>query len=359
MYRELFTEKEQRTYFVEFLLDGLLRGDIESRYNAYAIGKQWGFMSDNEIREKENMNPVPGGDQRYVPLNMIPVGMAGSERAFRMLVRIPESQLLPERTAYPSLTSQATINENRAMRSARHRHRLMKAQWRIFEDVAARILRREKNDVGVQARKMIGNQPITKFQQWLDEFYHEHSGFATRQMLPVFMAYGEAVTGAVQDEVGGDGFTAEIEDFVRQYAGIFGIRHANRSFAWLMETIQRSLENQENPLEAVEEKLDHWVENRAANVATEEATRENNAVARELYILAGITKIRSVAFGDSCPYCKALNGKVINIKHTFIAAGEQLQPEGVEQPLTASRDHFHSPYHQGCDCMNVAESGIF
>src|SRR4029450_1293970 len=60
--------------FAEFLLQGLLRGDLKSRYDAYAVGRQWGWLSGNDIRELENMNPVEGGDEYLVPLNMAPAG---------------------------------------------------------------------------------------------------------------------------------------------------------------------------------------------------------------------------------------------------------------------------------------------
>lgn len=49
-------------YEVEFLTDALLRGDTLSRYNAYTIGLQNGFLTRNEVRAKENSNPLPGGD---------------------------------------------------------------------------------------------------------------------------------------------------------------------------------------------------------------------------------------------------------------------------------------------------------
>ena len=42
----------------------MLRGDQKSRYEAYAIGRQWGWLSVNDIRRLENMPPVPGGDGR-------------------------------------------------------------------------------------------------------------------------------------------------------------------------------------------------------------------------------------------------------------------------------------------------------
>jgi len=60
-------------YFPEFLIEGLLRGDIKTRYEAYAIGRQWGWLSVDDIRARENMNKLPNGqgDQYLVPLNMI------------------------------------------------------------------------------------------------------------------------------------------------------------------------------------------------------------------------------------------------------------------------------------------------
>lgn len=50
------------TYFAEHVVDGLLRGDQESRYRAYMIGLTGTFLSPNDVRRMENMNPRPGGD---------------------------------------------------------------------------------------------------------------------------------------------------------------------------------------------------------------------------------------------------------------------------------------------------------
>lgn len=74
--RALIAEDEQDTVFAEHLIDGLLRGDIASRYAAYSTGRQGGWLSVDEIREKENMNPLPdGAGQEYLtPLNMTPSG---------------------------------------------------------------------------------------------------------------------------------------------------------------------------------------------------------------------------------------------------------------------------------------------
>jgi HK97 family phage portal protein len=63
-------------YSWRFNLDAFERGDIATRYASYATARQWGWMSQNEIRTKEDMNTFEGGDDYLTPLNMVavPVG---------------------------------------------------------------------------------------------------------------------------------------------------------------------------------------------------------------------------------------------------------------------------------------------
>ncbi|MCP3669089.1 MAG: phage portal protein, partial [Gammaproteobacteria bacterium] len=70
--RKLLLPSEREKYNIEFKLDALLRGDTKSRYEGYSIGRQWGWLSVNDIRELENMDRIDGGDAYLVPLNMQP-----------------------------------------------------------------------------------------------------------------------------------------------------------------------------------------------------------------------------------------------------------------------------------------------
>ncbi|MDY6969978.1 MAG: phage portal protein [Spirochaetota bacterium] len=64
----LLSEKDRKKgYFAEHKIEGLLRGNIIDRYNAYAIGRQNKWLSANEIRALENMNPIEGGDKYENP----------------------------------------------------------------------------------------------------------------------------------------------------------------------------------------------------------------------------------------------------------------------------------------------------
>lgn len=79
--RALLSSEEKKKYFVKFNLEGLLRGDYQSRMNGYAIGRQNGWMSANDIRELENQDRIPaeeGGDLYLVNGNMMPLKDAGA-----------------------------------------------------------------------------------------------------------------------------------------------------------------------------------------------------------------------------------------------------------------------------------------
>jgi len=79
--KSLFSESEKKEYFVSFVVEGLLRGDYESRMRGYSIGIQNGFMSPNDVRSLENMNPIPeeeGGNIYMVNGNMLKLKDVGA-----------------------------------------------------------------------------------------------------------------------------------------------------------------------------------------------------------------------------------------------------------------------------------------
>ena len=79
--KSLFSESEKKEYFVSFVVEGLLRGDYESRMRGYSIGIQNGFMSPNDVRSLENMNPIPdeeGGNTYMVNGNKLKLKDVGA-----------------------------------------------------------------------------------------------------------------------------------------------------------------------------------------------------------------------------------------------------------------------------------------
>lgn len=81
MQKALFLPEEKKQFFLKFNVNGLMRGDYESRMTGYSIGRQNGWLSANDIREMEDMNPVPdeeGGNLYLVNGSMTKLKDAGA-----------------------------------------------------------------------------------------------------------------------------------------------------------------------------------------------------------------------------------------------------------------------------------------
>jgi HK97 family phage portal protein len=76
---KLFRTNELGKTFVEFNVNGLLRGDVKSRTEAYKTAITNGYMSINEVRQKENMNSIEGGDKHFMQMNMTTIDKVGED----------------------------------------------------------------------------------------------------------------------------------------------------------------------------------------------------------------------------------------------------------------------------------------
>jgi len=86
-YQSLLSPSEKQEYFIKFNIDGLLRGNYEARMKGYAVGRQNGWLSANDIRKLENMNALPaerGGDKYLINGNMTELEDAGLFAKVRM-----------------------------------------------------------------------------------------------------------------------------------------------------------------------------------------------------------------------------------------------------------------------------------
>ena len=78
--KALLSPSEKQEYFIKFNVDGLLRGDYQSRMNGYSVGIQNGFLSVNDVRSLENMDLLPnssGGNEYLINGAMTKLSKAG------------------------------------------------------------------------------------------------------------------------------------------------------------------------------------------------------------------------------------------------------------------------------------------
>lgn len=142
---------------VKFNPDGLLRGDTASRYAAYNTGRQGGWLSVNDIRRKENLPPIPGGDEYLSPLNMRPAGEPQEQP--QEPAKEPLQQPAEQRTAHrPGLDDETAVE----------------AFTPVLADVLNRMKTKEQNALGKadEARRLA--------------FISKHRDTITEAITPVF-----------------------------------------------------------------------------------------------------------------------------------------------------------------------------
>lgn len=348
--RQLLTTAERRSYFVEHLVDGLLRGDITSRYAAYNTAIQAGFMNRNEVRGLENLNPAEDLDAYLVPLNMMEAGAAMPAPA------APAAAAAATAAPDPARSEEAAM-EIRAQSAAADRRAIANSQEAVVVDAMERIVRRETNDIGRAVTKyLVRANDVAGFLVWLDGFYREHPEFVRRNLKSGFEATARLTLMSVSRELGDDMLphVDALMLFVAEYLEAMANRWAAGNAAQLRAIVgEGAVAGAEEIAAAVQERLAGWEETEAQKNARRETYRGVNAFAYALYGESGVSYLRWVATGENCPYCNALNGKIVGMNQSFVGAGD-FKPLGAAGPLRIRNQRKHAPLHAGCDCMVIA-----
>lgn len=355
--RSLLTPAERQRYFAEHLVSGLLRGDLQSRYQAYAMGRQNGWLSANDIREMENMNPVEGGGVYLVPLNMVPADQVGSQPSADSNQRsaIMDRVMDGLRANVPTETATVDSAEERGRRAARKRRKLVDMYAGLYQQTAERVLRREINDIRQAAKKYLERRSLDQFNVWLSEYYDEHEEFVRATFGPVNSAYGLVVGEAAEAEIGVDIDLADVlQAFLGTYLLAYAARHVGTSVNQVRNALTNALASDVDLVQALDELWQHWLDVRVGEIVAEETVRLNNATAKEIYKGGGRSKVQWVSFGENCPYCDDLDGKTVGIDENFLPADTDYKPDGADRPLRTASNIGHAPAHSGCDCMIAA-----
>lgn len=354
IYRSLLLPEDRGRFAARVNTNAILRGDTAARTAYYNALIDRGVLSPNEVRAMEGMNRIEGGDRYYMPLNMIAVDqldqMSSDQRA--RLALGPggfRADLLPSPDAgriEARLNEAATMIEARANGIATIRQRTIAAQLPILIDVLARILRRESNDIENAAGRELG-AGAGGFAAWLDRFYEDLRPAMLAYLLPVLHSFAATIGAGAAEEIGGA--PPDLEAFADAYARAYIERHIGRSRSELDTAIE-----DEDTDQALGEMFTRWRETRAETVAGGEGIRLGNAAARAAYLAAGVKFLRWVTAGDTCPYCRRLNGAIIGIESFFVIGGVAFEPDGDGDPLRVKNSIGHPPLHKGCDCHIVA-----
>jgi len=347
IYRDLLTPAERQTLFARHIVEGLLRGDTTSRYAGYQSGINTGWMTRNEARELEDLNPLDGLDEPLVPLNMIEEGQAApvSGRSDEHLHG--EHRIRPE-------VSEPQPWEARAEQVGTARQAAMRRMVRLWEDAAGRAVKREAADIRRAVPRYFGKRNVEDFMGWLEGFYENVRDWLPDYFRALMETYAEQMFADVSDELG-DPVEVDAEalaEWVNEYL-------ANLTAVWAvggerqLRTLVLDAEDEEQAAAAVLQRMDDWETTKPGKTGLEQAFEAGNALVVLGYVTARVATLRWMARGESCPLCKKLDGRRIPITGAFLEEGDTLEAEGVD-PLPIVRKIKHGPAHGGCDCVVVA-----
>ncbi|SHO52861.1 phage portal protein [Desulfopila aestuarii] len=328
MHRDLMTPAERkRGMFVEYVVDGLERADIRTRYEAYKTGVNGGWLSPNEVRKKENMNPRPGGDIYLAPLNMVDSSQ-GMPKPEKRLIKAAEFK---------------GVESREALR--------LKFKDR-FNKIAALVVKAETGMV----RTIIESQKSVpeNIQEQLDDIYSQFPARIESSFRALVREYGVAVRKAALSEAESDNAVDPnvLGDFLDQVLEALAVRHVASSIGQLAALIRDT--DPEQLLDVLEQRLIEWEETRPGKIAEREVVQQESSVSRFVWAAVGITRLQWVRRGsESCPFCKDLDGKIVGIEAPFVEHGNY-QPEGYQNsPWKIRGPKLHGPIHRGCRCVIV------
>lgn len=183
--RKLFPKEPD--IFAEHLFAALLRGDSKQRAEFYNKMFQVSALNPDEIRELENMNPLPdgAGKKYYVMSNMTPADQAGQPPAR------PGGQA--KKQAPPAEPAPEDENPFGAL--------ALRAHVPVFEDAAQRVIAKETRAAARAAKKYDGDP--AGFATWAHGFYAEHRGYVADALMPAAISLASLLApGGGQGNVG-------------------------------------------------------------------------------------------------------------------------------------------------------------
>jgi HK97 family phage portal protein len=184
--RKLLTREERQLLYFEHNAAGLLRGDAKTRHETYSRGRQWGYMSANDVLELEGRNPLPGGQG---DLYLVPENMTSAESMYHRLTQERERVAAGEPLDPPPPPNPAGVSGDPDSRPGPavdpvRARRIRAAHRRVALEAAERAVRHTTNAV----RRAAG-RGVAGFRAWIaDGGLQREQDLVARMLLPAITA---------------------------------------------------------------------------------------------------------------------------------------------------------------------------
>jgi len=193
--RDLVVEDD---HYTKLVLDGLLRGDMRTRYESHNIALQGGWKTRNEVRELEDLDPIEGGDTPLEPTNMQPAGggpdqneQGGQPGKGRPKEDTAASVSSTGETAEPGPDPTPAETPVSADTGVHGGADLEAVFGPLVADAAARIAAAEVR--GLERRAERAADDRGRWAAWVEEFYANHREYCGRTLAPLADGIGQAM----------------------------------------------------------------------------------------------------------------------------------------------------------------------
>lgn len=328
---KLFTESEQRTMYVKFSMEGLLRGDPEQRSKFYQSLMGLGMLTPNEGLKLEDRNPVgPEGDQRFISVQYLPL-------------------TAPRAIQEPSVDRTLLGGDQWESRSSAQRDNYRKSWHRRFRIDAQKFIDTEIKDIRALAGEHLGKRGLVSWKKGLKRFYEDFSEEIRKIMYPGFLAYAALIDEAAADEIGEQPTDTEtLQRTVVEYTDAMILRQTESHRRLLDTDTSGAVSGSE--MDVVEEQLAAWEADAADDIAAREAVKLGAFIALVTWEANGVRR-KVVVNPNPCPICAKLVGRVVEISAPFISEGETITPDDSDfSAMTVKRTMKQPPFHSKCVC---------
>jgi HK97 family phage portal protein len=344
--KDLMRGSDRDLYYSEHLQDAMLRGDTKTRYEAYKMGREAGFLSVNKILRAENMEPVPveeGGDELIVPLNYQPL---------KKLLAPDEEQPPEEQQFTRNIQTRAKWSESEKRDRARRKMAVARSFKGVLEEAMNRSTKKEIADLRKILKRDVTPGEILGA---VDEYYEGHKQALMKGITPAVYAICEATQAIAASEVGHPtGLTPGLRECIDEHILHTARWNADVSKRKLIKTLeQRSLDKE--VMEDAEEVFAVWAATKGKSFAEWEATRNSGMMSKATYYFADIPGSQWITL-DGNQFCIELDMEVVEIgiecRDTFFAEkGEILEKFRRSDEFTPAWNVATPPLWNGCYCQ--------
>lgn len=315
--------------YVKLNLKGLLRGDHQTRSAFYHNAIMDGWMTINEVRSLEDLNPVKGGDEHYFPANYTKIQDVGKNfNTFPSTEKKePEKSPLTEKQLREKRYVEGVLKEARGIR--RQIEAVMRKQLKQEVEELKRLAKANEGDVAAQFRSFV--------EEHMEDWGKEYAPIYIRMVTEILPTIRSFTTN--DNKVSQDSLDAYATKLAQGAANRFSVNRANEA--------EKALENGDD----IDELANAWTV-RPSEESHEESQRAVNAASLFCMTELHIEFMHVSANADACDFCSQLDGKVVEVNGVVLDKGTEVT-DGYGNVRVIQKNYKHPPWHTHCECVVV------